>query len=41
LPVQMQSKQEAAVDKVILASYQGDTGMMVYLAEEFGLQNTL
>jgi len=36
LPVQMQSKQETAVDKVILASYQGDTGMMVYLAEELG-----
>lgn len=36
LPFQKKSGQEAAVDKIILAAYQGDSGLMVYLAEELG-----
>ncbi len=36
LPFQKKPEQEAAADKIILAAYQGDTGLMVYLAEELG-----
>lgn len=36
LPFQKQSGQQAVVDKIFLAAYQGDTALMVYIAKELG-----